>query len=767
MINRPNFSECFSKLIYVLLFITSLQACQKQKSFQVEQKNDSVTVNTDNYRLIIQKAGFKYTIENADGKVIAPAHPVSGIQIGEKNQALQNIRQGELTENNDESLVFDAETESGISAIITVWPGKQTIRMQVKPKKDGTYAIMGRTQGVQPAYGLGDHAAFGNHEHYSGIRPKVELTGFESDTLRGYRMISNFAIFPQQGLAEVNIEPGDKRVGFTKDENIQGSENVRSMPLLYYFVGSPKEIYQAFLKVRNEKGYPVYKPKYEWFGVGWEAFGALAWNTNQKTVTNNVNKYLDLGYPLKWLVLGSGFWPRGEGSMDKHGTPYNAETKSIDAKKLEATTSFGLWDNKLYPTPRKMIDHFHDEGLLFTIGLRNGFIPGGPFTSEGLENHYFMKDENGKARLFKVGFPRSKVYLLDSQNPEAVEWYRNLCQKWMDYGVDGFKEDIFGYPQWLRDDMLNPVNEALMDDSVYIMGRNNYLGAPFDIARYNDFNYNQPQDRGPINGLAYAYSGFSNVYPDIVGGTGLTTGRFGDENRNKLKTYLMRESMYAALNPSMSYGYGPWNFDQETNHICLKAARLHNQLQPYFYSNAIKAYQTGYPYPLTPLPLAYPDDQKVYGLADTTRRSYEWMIGESLLATPLYGDDYATADSRDIYLPAGKWMDYETGKVYEGPTTLTNFALPVDKVPLFVGGKGIVVLQKDGQLFARVYPVTAQSEITFYDKDGKTKSTISIAQPDWKDVSVTDGTNSQTVTGQWTNHAYEFPITPGHNYRVK
>lgn len=34
-----------------------------------------------------------------------------------------------------------------------------------------------------------------------------------------------------------------------------------------------------------------------------------------------------------------------------------------------------------------------------------------------------------------------------------------------------------------------------------------------DLHRINDFNYNQNQDRGPVNALAFAYSGFPLVYP--------------------------------------------------------------------------------------------------------------------------------------------------------------------------------------------------------------------------------------------------------------
>jgi alpha-glucosidase (family GH31 glycosyl hydrolase) len=746
------------KLLFLSLFsFLFIQSCQQQKPFKLQQNKESVVITTSNYQLIIKKAGFRYSFKQPDGTVIAPAHLNSGIQIGEKDNSLSNINTSHLVKQSKNSLKFSAKTENGIKTSIKIWPKKHTVRMQIKPKRDGEYTILGRTKSIQPAYGLADHAAFGKGGNQK-TRSKVELTGFKTNTLRGHRMISNFVVFPQQGFAEVNIYPGYKIVHLTKDENTQGSQNVRSLSSLYYFIGTPKQIYQSFLKVRNNNGYPVYKPKYDWFGVGWEAWGALGWHTNEKTITQNIKKYLSLGYLLKWMVLGSGFWPNHK---------INFRGRTIPAKKLQTTTSFGLWDKKLYPAPRKMIQHFHEEGLKFILGLRIGFIPGGPYTKEGLKHGYFRKGKKGSAILFEVGFPKQKVYLLNTQNKEAVKWYVKLCEKWLDYGVDGFKEDIYGYPQSLPDNMLNPVNEALMDDSVYVMGRNNYLGAAFDLARYNDFNYDQPQDRGPINGLAYAYSGFTNVYPDIVGGTGLATRKFGDAPRSKIKSYLMREAMYDALNPSMSFGYGPWNLGKRTNNICLQAAQLHDRLQPYFYSNAIKAYKTGFPYPLTPLPLVFPHDGNVYGLADTTRRSYEWMIGESLLATPLYGNDYATAKSRDVYLPKGKWMDYETGKVYKGPKTLTNFALSVNKIPLFVGGKGIVVIQKDRQLYARIYPVTNQSQIAFYDRDGKTKSRIIVDHPDWKNLSVQDLTDNQSVGVENVHHAYEFTLKPGHNYRVK
>ena len=246
----------------------------------------------------------------------------------------------------------------------------------------------------------------------------------------------------------------------------------------------------------------------------------------------------------------------------------------------------------------------------------------------------------------------------------------------------------------------------------------------------------------------------------------MATGQFGKEPKEVLGMYLMRYTEYAALHPSMSFGFGPWNFDDEVVQVTRNAARLHDRLQPYTYSYAIHAYKTGFPYPMTPLPLAYPNDPGVYGLANKTRRSYQWLIGESLLATPLFGNDYATATGRDVYLPAGTWIEYDSGVVHQGPTTLENYPLPVGKTPLFVGGKGIVVEEIDGQIKGRLYPITDHAEMVFYHKDGETRSTVTLANPDWENPTVVDQTTGQPVSGRWNRHAYEFTFVPGRDYKV-
>jgi len=175
---------------------------------------------------------------------------------------------------------------------------------------------------------------------------------------------------------------------------------------------------------------------------------------------------------------------------------------------------------------------------------------------------------------------------------------------------------------------------------------------------------------------------------------------------------------------------------------------------------------------MTPLPLAFPDDPQVYGRENTTVRGYQWMVGPSLLACPLYGNDYATATTREVYLPAGRWMDYDTGEVYTGPKLLKNFALPVGKTPLFVGGKGVLVLRElpGKSLKAAVYPIaSAGSSYRFTHRDGRTRTTITAANTSGANIGVVDATENKTVVCEHENKtgAIRFAITLGYNYELK
>jgi hypothetical protein len=345
-----------------------------------------------------------------------------------------------------------------------------------------------------------------------------------------------------------------------------------------------------------------------------------------------------------------------------------------------------------------------------------------------------------------------------------------LVKRWQDYGINGWKEDFYGYGKYdLRDDKVDPVNDRLMQQNQLVIERNGYLSSNGDLHRINDFNYDQDQDRGPVNALALAYAGFPLVYPDIVGGT-FGENHFSNQRSAKMETYMMRNAQWAALHSSMGMGEPPWTFSPQVAKVMLQAAKLHEQIAPYIYSNARRFVQDGYPWTMTPLPIAFPDDPKVYGRENATDRGYEWMIGDALLATPLYGNDYATATARDIYLPAGEWMDFDTGKLYSGGQTLKDFELPAEKTPMFVGGSGVTLEDHDGKLLLCVYPVATLASADITLPEGGQPIHIDVkglhAGASWAGISVRDNAGHRVET-QKLQHAFTFTPQAGKSYRIQ
>ncbi|WP_198137533.1 TIM-barrel domain-containing protein [Terriglobus sp. TAA 43] len=691
-----------------------------------------------------ERTGARFSIDSNGNKTVA-ASPAAGILI--------NGSPLTLTDSCTASpCTLHGKTSAGGLATLSIRIEPHHVAMTVHPAHEGA-EVRFITAGASPAYGLADHAA--EQKQFSTLENKqfnTDVTGFKDDIfLSGQgltRLVSNFIIYPKQGFAEVLIDPYRKIVHTSGSEIVQGVEHAHGDVRMHYFFGDPHAIYGAYLAARNAAGYRVMVPKYAAFGVGWEAFGALGWDTNQKTDTESIDHYLKDGFPLRWIVVGSGFWPSQPESMHE-------------------TTSFGYWDKEKYPDPRGMFQHFKEEGLVSMLGLRITFITTGPYSDEGVKHGYFLKDASGKAESFTGGWPKMPYYLLDAHNPAALDWYMGLVKKWQDYGVSGWKEDFYGYGKYpLRDDKVDPTNDRLMAQNQLIIERNGYLSSNGDLHRINDFNYNQDQDRGPVNALALAYAGFPLVYPDIVGGT-FGESHFNTQRTPQMETYMMRNAMWASLHSSMGMGEPPWSFRPGVANVMRKAAQLHDRISPYLFQYGRRFAADGYPWTMTPLPIAYPNDSAVYAHENATDHRYEWLIGEALLAAPLYGNDYATATTRDIYLPAGEWMDFETGTLYNGNQLLRAFALPVDKIPLFVGGTGITLEKQNKDIFACIYPVARKGSTTLSLPDDPRPIRVTVAAPlkGARNIVVKDRSGKEVAISK-AGFGYSFHPVAGESYTV-
>jgi alpha-glucosidase (family GH31 glycosyl hydrolase) len=270
--------------------------------------------------------------------------------------------------------------------------------------------------------------------------------------------------------------------------------------------------------------------------------------------------------------------------------------------------------------------------------------------------------------------------------------------------------------------------------------------------------------RCPINYLQYAASAAPNVYSDTVG-----FGSMGNV------TSTLRHAWMLSLTAGMAVSDSPWNrkWSNADQAKLRKAIDFHYQIGPYLHSSAVDSHTTGYPHSLTPLPIAFPDDPATYDLASNQKRQFQWMIGPSLLAAPLLHENYPTSNKLNITLPTGQWIDIETGTVYTGPVTLTDFEMPLDKTPIFVGGKGVYVARRDenSPLQAVVFPIaTGGSRYTFTHPDGRSTSTVVNHNAGWNgatlEVTDTKTGSAEKFTVDAITGAIRFNLLPGHSYAL-
>ena len=146
------------------------------------------------------------------------------------------------------------------------------------------------------------------------------------------------------------------------------------------------------------------------------------------------------------------------------------------------------------------------------------------------------------------------------------------------------------------------------------------------------------------------------------------------------------------------YEKAPFTFGEPYTGISRMYNKLKAQLMPYSYTTAYAAANIDVNNDDTGLPmvramfLAYPEDSYTY----SKDMQYQFMWGDSFLVAPVYQDTAADENGNDvrnnIYLPDADqiWIDYLTGKQYQGGQVLNNYDAPLWKLPVFVKNGAII-----------------------------------------------------------------------------
>jgi alpha-glucosidase len=160
----------------------------------------------------------------------------------------------------------------------------------------------------------------------------------------------------------------------------------------------------------------------------------------------------------------------------------------------------------------------------------------------------------------------------------------------------------------------------------------------------------------------------------------------------------------------------PWSYGLRHEELNRRAIELRYELLPHIYNVIEEASRTGIP-PFRPLLLEYPEDGSVYGRED------EFLFGADLLVAPVLREGVT---QRDVYLPAGEWFDFWTGRRHAGGRSIV-VPVGLDSIPVFVRSGAVVfrqpVVQHTGEmpgqpLVVGVYGDRGAGQL--YEDDGET-----------------------------------------------
>ncbi|TXT10860.1 hypothetical protein VHUM_02365 [Vanrija humicola] len=504
------------------------------------------------------------------------------------------------------------------------------------------------------------------------------------------------------------------------DNNSGVNVSVRGETIEYFIVGggSPKA---ALLNYVAMVGRPALPPAWT-FGLYLST--SFTTSYDQKTVTGFLQQMRDRDCPVRVLHLDC-FW-----------------MKAYDWCSFE-------FDPDMFPDPKKYLADVKREFNVKVCAWINPYISQrSAIFKEGKEKGYFIKRANGT--VWQWDWWQPGMALVDFTNPEAWKWYQGLVTRLIETGVDTVKTD-FGercphkdavffdgsdarkmhnyYSVLYNKCTFEAVEAALGKDEAAVWARSASAGGQrFPVHWGGDPQSTwQGMAESLRGGLSLAMSGFAFHSHDI--------GGFIDSRGPPSNELFARWCAFGMFSThSRMHGCGtyrvPWDYGEESVRVTSRLGHEKMRLMPYIYGQAVKAHKTGLPV-LRSMFLEFPDDAMARYL------DKQYMLGDSLLVAPVFGSD------AEYYIPEGRWTDYWTGEVIEGPKHVRKEDYPIDLIPLFVRPNSVLLLGPENigvpdydyatvGLEVRKYEVTDEVEVDVpHPKGSKLAGTVKVT-PDGK-----------------------------------
>ena len=335
-----------------------------------------------------------------------------------------------------------------------------------------------------------------------------------------------------------------------------------------------------------------------------------------------------------------------------------------------------------FKDPVGMLKQLSKDGFHTCLWQLPYFTPKNRFFPEIIEQGLHVVNATG-------GMPVEDA-ILDFSNPETVSWYQSKIEGLMKQGVSTIKCD-FG--------------EAAPYNGFYHSGKGGLYEHNLYPLRYNKALFEVVERNHPGEGIIWARSAWAGsqryalhwggdaatnnigMLGDLRGGLsfGLSGFSFWSHDMGGFVT-ASPEDIYRRWLPfgflsSHTRAHGapptePWLISKSFTDAFRACAEMKYKLMPYVYAQAKDCSERGLPM-VRALLVEFPQDPGAWLVED------EYMFGSQMLVAPLM----ESGNERTVYLPKGKWIDYQSGKIYEGGYQ----TIQAGKIPA-------VILVRDGSL---------------------------------------------------------------------
>jgi alpha-D-xyloside xylohydrolase len=343
---------------------------------------------------------------------------------------------------------------------------------------------------------------------------------------------------------------------------------------------------------------------------------------------------------------------------------------------------------RTFPDPQRYLEEMRSNGFRITLWQHPSVSAQTELYPSALENRY-IASKNGANSFSNFGGIGSAA-TIDFTNPHAIKWYQGLLEKLLRTGVAAIKTD-FGESIDLQADYygmdakrLHNLYSLLYQKAAFeitetvnkeglIWARAGWIGNQrYPVHWSGDSACTWDGMAGSLRGgLHLGLSGYAFWGHDIAGFHG-SPNFMNSWPSNEL---YMRWTQLGVFSSHMRY-HGtsprePYEYPAIAD-LVRQWWNLRYALIPYLVEQGHQIVHTGLPM-LQALVFHHEEDPMCWHIDD------QYYFGNAFLVAPMMNDDGV----RDVYLPAGTWIDFWTGEILEGCRWLKNIKMSLEHMPVY------------------------------------------------------------------------------------